>query len=237
MIATVHPNRKDSRQPRADGEEARARLLHAALRMFAEHGYAKTSTRDIAQAADTNIASIKYYFGDKAGLYRAVFTEPLGCTSDDIPFYDQPHFSLRESLEGFFNSFLAPLKQDELVQLCIRLHFREMLEPTGLWAEEISNGINPAHAALVAVLSRHLGLTRADDDLHRLAFSIVGLALQLFVARDVIAAIRAQLIGTPAAIDRWAARMVDYAVAMLEAEAARRMAASSAASKPVKKIR
>src|SRR6476469_1535495 len=122
----------DQRRQRADGAEARERLLHAALRLFAEHGYAKTSTRDIAKAADINIASIKYYFGDKAGLYRAVFTEPLGSARDDIPMYDQPGFTLRQSLDGFFRSFLQTLKQGDLIQLCTRLHFREMLEPTGL---------------------------------------------------------------------------------------------------------
>jgi TetR/AcrR family transcriptional regulator, regulator of cefoperazone and chloramphenicol sensitivity len=218
---------KETRKPRADGTEARARLLHTALRLFAERGYAKTSTRDIAQASGINIASIKYYFGDKAGLYRAVFTEPLGSPRDDIPLYDQPHFSLRESLEGFFTSFLAPLKQDELIQLCMRLHFREMLEPTGLWTEEINSGIKPAHAALAAVLCRHLDLAKPDDDVHRLAFSIAGLAIQLFVARDVVSTIRSQLIDTPEAIDRWTARLVEYAEAMLGAEAVRRNLTSS----------
>ena len=63
---------------RSDGIEARSRLLNCALQLFSEKGFAKTSTREIAQAADANIAAIAYYFGDKAGLYRAVFTEPLG---------------------------------------------------------------------------------------------------------------------------------------------------------------
>ncbi|MEY2862216.1 MAG: hypothetical protein RL392_2674, partial [Pseudomonadota bacterium] len=61
---------------RSDGAEARNRLLDAAMRLFAEHGFAKTSTRDIAEAAQVNISSISYYFGDKAGLYRAVFIDP-----------------------------------------------------------------------------------------------------------------------------------------------------------------
>ena len=39
------------RKPRADGVEARARLLRAALKLFAQKGFAKTSTREIAQAA------------------------------------------------------------------------------------------------------------------------------------------------------------------------------------------
>jgi len=212
----------EARKQRSDGAHARAHLLHAALRLFSEKGFAKTSIRDIAQAAGANVAAISYYFGDKAGLYRAVFTEPLGSARDDIALYNQPHFTLRQSLEGFFAGFLEPLRQGELVQLSTRLHFREMLEPTGLWAEEINNGIKPAHAALVKVLCRHLDLSKADDEVHRLAFSITGLAIQMFVSREVVDTIRPQLFDAPDAVEQWAASLVAYAEAMVAVETARR---------------
>ena len=231
--------RSDSpgRKQRSDGAEARERLLHTALRLFAEKGFSKTSTREIAQAAGANIASISYYFGDKAGLYRAVYTEPMGSASDDIALYDQPHFTLRQSLEGFFSSFLKPMKPGDLVQLCMRLHFQEMLEPTGLWPKQIDCDIKPAHAALSAVLSRHLAIKKADDDVHRLAFSIAGLALQMFICHDVINAILPKLIGSPAAVDQWAERLVDYAEAMVAVEASRRKAAGNASSAGIKLVR
>ncbi len=211
----------ETRKQRVDGAEARARLLNTALRLFAEHGYARTSTREIAQAAGVNIAAISYYFGDKAGLYRAVYTEPLGSPRDDIALYDAPGLTLRQSLAGLFGSLLQPMKQSDLVRQCTRLHYREMLEPTGMWAEEIDSGIKPAHAALVAVLCRHLGAAKAGDDIHRLAFSITSLALQMFICSDVICAIRPKLIAAPAAIDAWIERMVDYAEAMVAVEAGR----------------
>lgn len=214
----------DQRKQRADGVEARARLLHAALRLFADKGYSKTSTRDIAQLAEVNIAAIKYYFGDKAELYRAVFTEPLGGPCDHAAFARLDNASLRDALAYFFADFLEPLKKGELVQLCMRLHFREMLEPTGLWSEEINDNIKPAHAGLVALLTRHLALTKPDDDIHRLAFAMVGQAVQLFIARDVINAIRPALIATPDAIDQWALRLTDYAEALVAMEAKRRIA-------------
>ncbi|WP_395059397.1 CerR family C-terminal domain-containing protein [Polaromonas sp.] len=214
----LHQNRKQ----RSDGAEARVHLLLAALRLFAEKGFAKTSTREIAQAAGANVAAISYYFGDKAGLYRSVFTEPLGVPCDDISRYHPAHLSLREALEGFIAGFLEPLKQGDLAQQITRLHFREMLEPTGLWAEQINNNIKPAHAALVEVLGRHLGVTKIDDDVHRLAFSIAALAMQMFISRDVIDNVRPQLIATPKAIDLWAARLADFAEAMIAVEIARR---------------
>ena len=225
------PSAAEPRKQRSDGAEARLLLLHAALRLFAEKGFAKTSTREIALAAGANLAAIRYYFGDKAGLYRAAFTEPMGRAQDHLTTLDQPDLSLRQSLHGFMASFLAPMKQGELVQQCTRLHFREMLEPTGVWAEEIDNGIKPAHAALVALLGRHLGLKKADDRLHRLAFSITGLAVQLFVTRDIVQAIRPRLLD-PQGIDAWCDQMVNYAEAMVNIEAAQRSTAPAQAATP-----
>jgi AcrR family transcriptional regulator len=216
--APVH----EARKQRSDGAEARGQLLLGALRLFAEKGFAKTSTRAIAQAAGANVAAISYYFGDKAGLYRAVFSEPLGKPCDDIARYLPAHLTLRQALEGFIAGFLEPLKQGDLAQQLTRLHFREMLEPTGLWTEQIDSKLKPAHAALVEVLGRHLDLSQADDDVHRLAFSITGLAMQMFITRDVIDGVRPGLIATPLAIDLWAARLVDFAEAMVAVELARR---------------
>lgn len=59
---------------REDGS-AKARLMEAATKLFAEHGLEGTSTRDIAKAADLNISLISYYFGGKEGLYKAVIFE------------------------------------------------------------------------------------------------------------------------------------------------------------------
>ena len=204
------------------GSDARQRLLFSALRLFSEQGFSQTSTRQIALEAGANIGAISYYFGDKAGLYRAAFTEPLGSPKDDISFYNQPHLTLRQSLDRFFSSFLEPLKQSDLVQQCTRLHFREMMEPTGLWAQELEHGIRPAHLALVATLRRHLRLAKADDELHRLAFAITSLALHMFLCRDVIDAIRPRLIGSPPAINQTARRLADFAQSMVDGEQARR---------------
>ncbi|MER6948460.1 TetR family transcriptional regulator [Nonomuraea sp. NPDC000554] len=61
---------KDAR-PR-DREATRQRLLSAARALFAEHGYEQVTVRQIAAAADANIALVGRYFGSKAGLFGAV---------------------------------------------------------------------------------------------------------------------------------------------------------------------
>jgi TetR/AcrR family transcriptional regulator, regulator of cefoperazone and chloramphenicol sensitivity len=54
------------------GEETRARILEAALELFANSGFEGASTRTIAEQAGVNLPAIQYYFGSKEGLYRAV---------------------------------------------------------------------------------------------------------------------------------------------------------------------
>ena len=224
LADSAKPADGDARKQRADGAEARARLIDVALHLFVEKGFSRTSTRDIASEAGVNLAAIKYYFGDKAGLYRAVFTEPLSehCGMQ-LPI-DEAGLTLRQSIERFFEGFFEPLKQTDLIQLCIRLHFREMIEPTGLWMEEINNNIKPAHEALVNALMRYMQVSKADDEIHRLAFSIAGLAIQMFTSHDVINAIRPKLISSTSELDRWSERMADYAEAMAAAEKKRRSA-------------
>jgi AcrR family transcriptional regulator len=221
------PPLERQRAARSDGEQSRIRLLHAGLRLFAQQGFAKTSTREIAEAANTNVAAISYYFGDKAGLYRAVFLEPIDAPAQDLSGLLAATCSLRDGLRCMLAGFIEPLKHDETARLCIKLHCREMLEPTGLWEEEIDNGIKPMHGALVRLLCREFGLKHADDEVQRLAISIAGLGVHLFVSRDVIEALAPQLSATPQAVDLWAERLLGYAEALIESEARRRKKAAA----------
>lgn len=50
-------------------------IIEIASELFAEKGFDGTSVRDIAKAADVNIAMISYYFGSKEKLLEAIFTK------------------------------------------------------------------------------------------------------------------------------------------------------------------
>lgn len=214
---------------RSDGVEARNRLLDAALQLFAEQGFAKTSIREIALAAQANVASISYYFGDKAGLYRAVFSDPR--TNPPLPpeALEGTDVTLEQAIRGLLSSFLEPLKQGHVTQQqYMKLCFREMLEPTGAWQQEIDTNIAPAHMALTRGLCRHVGLAEADDDIHRLAFTISGLGVMLHVGNDLYTQIRPGLVNTPQALDAYLDRLVSYALVLVDAEAHRCSAKASA---------
>jgi TetR/AcrR family transcriptional regulator, regulator of cefoperazone and chloramphenicol sensitivity len=223
MPASPHITAAEPARPvRMDGEQSRARLLHAALALFAQHGYAKTSIRDIADLAQANVAAISYYFGDKAGLYRAAFMEPMGKVEREVALFDGDQLTLDQALRGFFASFVEPLRLGDVSRQCMKLRLREMLEPTGLWAQEIDQGIKPMHDALVAVLRRHFGLAQADDELRRLAIGIAGLGVHLHVGRDITDMLAPNLNTDAQAWDVWTDRLVLYAEAMVAAELQRR---------------
>ena len=222
----MNPTPADPHRPSQQGvEPSRERLLRVGLALFSEHGFSKTSTREIAENAHTNIAAISYYFGDKAGLYRAVFFESQGSPADEMARYAGTELTLTQALRGLYASFLEPLKQGDMARQCMKLHAREMIEPTGLWDEEIRTGIRPMHDALVAVLCRHFGVTEPDDDLHRLAVCIAGLGVHMHVGRDVIDVIAPTLNAQPQSLDLWMERLVMYAQAMVAAESRRRKTA------------
>ncbi len=210
---------------RSDGEQSRKRLLNCAVKLFAEQGYAKTSTREIAQAALVNISAIAYYFGDKAGLYRAVFSETFSSPRQDIALLNDAKLSLEEAFNGLFNGFIEPFKQGELVKLRTKLHMREMLEPAGLWQKEIDNSIKPHLLALNELLCRHLKLVETDDDVRRLSISIVAMGVYMFVGQDVMDKISPQLINSHEALDTMKSRLTMFALSMVRAEEARRVQA------------
>ena len=207
---------------KAESTEARSRLVSAALRLFAEKGFEAATTREICEAAGANISAIRYYFGDKAGLYRAAFTEPLGEKSCHANLAAYGNLPLPEALKLLFIDFLEPLKLGEEFSLVMKLHFREMIEPTGTWQEKTEAEIKPQHHALVCMLQQYLDLKNADADTHRLAFAIIGMAVHFYVGQEVVLGIAPQILNTPQAIDVLAERLTGYALAMIEAEAKRR---------------
>ncbi|MCZ2407550.1 MAG: CerR family C-terminal domain-containing protein [Burkholderiales bacterium] len=219
-----------SRAPRSDGADTRARLLLAALRLFSERGFAQTPVRAIAQAAGTNVAAIAYHFGDKAGLYTATFHELLGSSHALIPHFSAPGLGLEEALRRYFEGFLEPLKHDDLGRQSLRLHMRELLEPTHVWSEVLERECRAPHLALARVLCRNLGVRRPDAEVHSLAFSIASLAMQMWTQRDTLEAI-APALARPAAVNAWTRRLTGYALAMVQAEALRRQAVRPAARK------
>lgn len=208
--------------PKPAVEEARQRLLHAGLKLFAQHGFAKTTTRELAEAAQVNVAAISYYFGDKAGLYRGVFVECANPVDEEIARFAGPGLSLHDALRGLYGGFVDTLRRGEEARLFMKLYFREMLEPTGVWQETIDNDFRPQHQALLAVLAQQMGAVEPDRELQRLAICLAGLGVHLHVGYDITNQLAPGLNDGQQALDEWTEALTRYALALVQAEALRR---------------
>jgi len=77
MAATRNARRSIGRPPQASAVDARARLLDAALNLFAEQGVAGTRIAGIAARAGVTPAMFHYYFSNRERLLDAVADERL----------------------------------------------------------------------------------------------------------------------------------------------------------------
>ena len=69
MASTAHFSTKD-------------RILGAAEELFAQHGFAGTSLRQVTSRADVNIAAVNYHFGSKENLFNEVFRRRMDDMTD-----------------------------------------------------------------------------------------------------------------------------------------------------------
>jgi AcrR family transcriptional regulator len=72
-----------------DVTDTRELILHAALKRFADAGYAATSVQHIVDDAKVSKPALYYHFADKAGLFQALVHEA----------HDQRYRILREAAE------------------------------------------------------------------------------------------------------------------------------------------
>jgi AcrR family transcriptional regulator len=207
------------------GARARERLLQEAMRIFADKGFAKASTREICQAAGTNVASIHYYFGDKAGLYRAVLLRPIEAMTSEFANFDDPALNLDEALRCLMAAFLSPFAKgdgDEHAEHGMRLHLREMVEPSAAYKELIAQHIQPHHQRVVDMVARHVGAAEVDDALHQLAFALFAMAQDYCLSREFMNVLAPGLLDGDEAVRKVLDRLVGYGVALVAHERGRR---------------
>jgi AcrR family transcriptional regulator len=80
---------------RAGGESTRQAILDAAVKLFAERGYAASSLRSITAEAGVDVAMVKHFFGGKQGLYdeailRHADRMEAALDLDDVPLDEFP---------------------------------------------------------------------------------------------------------------------------------------------------
>lgn len=111
----------------ARSQETRASILKAARKIFSEAGFAASNVRDIARAAGTTHAMIRYHFGSKDSLWRE---------------------AVSEMFETLHEALSAARKEAQEQRLDLRETYRSMTQVYNRYCAE-----NPEHARITIMES------------------------------------------------------------------------------------
>lgn len=157
-------------------DDTRQRLLNAAGKVFAEKGFTATTIREICNAAEANIASVNYYFGDKERLY--VEAVQVAACQGTVHQFDWPPETPRDrKLFLFIQHMLTQMLDDRRPEWQIELILREMARPTSACEELVHNYIHPMFAQLFSIVKEFFPEDTPERTIHLQAFSIVAQCL------------------------------------------------------------
>lgn len=114
--------------PESRADETRQRILQAAARVFAEAGYARATTRALADAAGVNEVTLFRHFGNKQNLFAAV-VEQFGGQAMASSLETQLTGDYRQDLLAIGSHLLQLLlerKEALRLMLCEAAHFPEV---------------------------------------------------------------------------------------------------------------
>ncbi len=185
--------------------------------MFADKGFAAATVRDICDQAEANVAAVNYHYGDKIGLYRAVFRHAAGCCSaegEQDP--GAAGASPAERLRWWVSGFLGDLVAKDVAGWPARLMARELAEPSAVLDEYIDAGARPRYELLLTILSAaHPGIGEAD--LRRSAASVIGQVIFYHHGKPFIARLSPTFALTAEAVEAIADHITRFSLAGLAA--------------------
>ncbi|GAB7079096.1 CerR family C-terminal domain-containing protein [Megalodesulfovibrio paquesii] len=202
-----------------DHPDTKDRLLHAAGECFAEKGFHRTSLREICRKAGLNVAMVKYYFGDKAGLYGAVLEHCHQCGPPRfVQELDQNAvLPPEERLQRFVRAMIQRARGGVRPAWCGGILNWELVEPTELRAEFVRRELRPVSQLLLDLVQELTGPELSRRECIRCALSIVGQCLHHRTAARNIALLYPDYEYTPAELDALAAHITAFSLAGLAA--------------------
>lgn len=178
--------------PRSRNADAtRQRLVAAALELFGRKGFEATSTREIADAAKTNIGSIAYHFGGKAGLQEAcgeAIVARLKTVIGDVPRDDaalSPDAALAR-FEAVLSAMVRFLVIGEGARPFVAFILREMSEPSRALDRIYTELFEPLHRHACRLWGAATGADPDSEETRIAVFALIGQALYFRIGRTVV---------------------------------------------------
>jgi AcrR family transcriptional regulator len=170
----------------ADG--TRIRLLKAAARVFAEHGYHDATVRQICEQAGANIALVNYHFGDKLELYTEVLRFSLqpgrrGVKLGLPPATAEPEDALRLMIAAMVE---RAFETGEQADLRFRLMLNEFMRPSEATSRVVDVVMRPVYDRLREIAGAILGLPANHRRTRLSVHSILGQVAHFAHAKPVL---------------------------------------------------
>jgi AcrR family transcriptional regulator len=178
----------------ARGEATRASLIRVGLDLFGAHGFEAASTRAIAAAARTNVASIAYHFGGKEGLrlacadhVAAMIRRALGpATGDDAELARLTPSAARVRLAQAIGAFIRFIVVSPDAQAIARFVLREQFEPSAAFERFYAGAFAPLHERICAVWAAATGGEAGSVETRLATMAMIGQVLYFRFARRAV---------------------------------------------------
>ncbi len=157
------------------------RILDAAERLFAEHGFAATSLRRITGAAAVNLAAVNYHFGDKESLYAEVLRRRLRpINAARLARLEQAVAAAGDAppaLEEVIDILLRPVFEVHRDPArggphIVRIIARTLTEPLPFMSALLREELHAVLARFAQIVRRHVPHLSPEEFLWRLSFVI-----------------------------------------------------------------
>jgi AcrR family transcriptional regulator len=161
-------------KPAAQPDDTRARLLKAAIEVFAEHGYENSTIREICSRAGANVALIHYHFGDKLELYSEVLRFSMSCGApapQPANILADPEQALRYVIGAMVERIL---QTDGQADLRYRLMLHEFAQPSTATSRVIQEVMRPMYDRMREIVGAILGLPPDHEKTRLCVHSVIG---------------------------------------------------------------
>lgn len=162
-------------------------IMDIALGLFAGNGYDNTSVRDIAKAADVNVAMISYYFGSKEGLLEAIFSRHLNHVRAILQqIVKAKDLSPVDKISGIIDTYIDAITQNRKFHV---LMIREQVSLKNEKLYEMVRAMKSKNFELIqnaVKLGEKQGYFRKGIDVRMLSLTLFGTVNQAFTNKKYL---------------------------------------------------
>lgn len=141
--------------------DTKHKILGVARVLFAHQGFAGTSIRSIASAAEVNVASVNYHFSSKENLFAEILRAGYNQCAETIRgAYEERNLSVEETLIVLFQYFMD--QEHDLIS-----YFKMMMSEAHCHKAEDDEMIGPPGGkTIMAAITKEVGAVVGEEDLY-----------------------------------------------------------------------